>query len=415
MRKGMKTSIGLFALSLIFCLLFTSLSFGQEMPKPGEVIDKSNYKKYAHLFPEEFLPGFEDGMGGFWKPFVIKVIETKPYGLPDAFVALSEKNRGKFTIDKDGFIAGGFDYIGLPFPGLTKDDKDFGTKFMYNFNYRYMWDDAGGGGGAHDCEKRKGEPIANVDFQGSMISFINRLFETPKPKYDNPVGLQGAQTLIYTYPPGWKNMGMLQYTYLDPKRHNEIYLYLPTMRRVVRGDAGQSSTPIQGTTQSFDDFNGGFNGKVFEFTFKLLGERKVLGSADTPWRIPLCKRLQAEGGGALPFSGDNFSVRDVYIIEVKSKDPKYPQSNKILYIDKDTLSIYYAMAWDRAGKFWKTWFTFYAPEKLANGDVLARQYGQFGIDVQVGYATSFVLEGNLNGNGFKYADFMPSILGKKGR
>ncbi len=45
MRKRMKTILVLFAVSLTCCFLFTSLSFGQETPKPGEVIDKSNYKK----------------------------------------------------------------------------------------------------------------------------------------------------------------------------------------------------------------------------------------------------------------------------------------------------------------------------------------------------------------------------------
>lgn len=65
MRKRMKTTLVLFTVSLILCLSVTSLSFGQEMPKPGEVIDKSNYKKYAHLFPEEgWLEGFENGWGG---------------------------------------------------------------------------------------------------------------------------------------------------------------------------------------------------------------------------------------------------------------------------------------------------------------------------------------------------------------
>ena len=79
MKKSMKTILVLFVVSfLTSCFLFTSLSFGQEMPKPGEVIDKSNYKKYAHLFPEEFLPGFENGCGGLMKPISIKVSETKP-------------------------------------------------------------------------------------------------------------------------------------------------------------------------------------------------------------------------------------------------------------------------------------------------------------------------------------------------
>ena len=40
---------------LISGFFVVTLSFGQEMPAPGTTIDKTNYKKYAHLFPEEFL------------------------------------------------------------------------------------------------------------------------------------------------------------------------------------------------------------------------------------------------------------------------------------------------------------------------------------------------------------------------
>jgi hypothetical protein len=340
-------------------------------------------------------------------------VESKPASQPKAFLALSEKNRGKYTIDKDGFIAGGYDYIGLPFPGVTPDDKDFATKFMHNYNYRYIWEDSVGP--ARDAEKRRGESVTNIDFDQQSISFIGRLIEPPKPFFKNPAELQFAQVLAYTYPSSYRGQVLLTYKYLDQKKSDEVYIYLPTMRRVLRGDASQRSTPIQGTTQAFDDFNGGFEGKVQEFTYKFLGERKVMGSLTSPFNIAMSKKLQAEGGGTLPFSSENWEVRDAYVMEINSKDPKYPQSKKVIYVDKDTLMILHASAWDRAGKLWKNWLCNWRTYELPNGDKAHTNVGQLGIDIQVGFATFFTMDNKMVGNGLKYVDVMPSALAKISR
>jgi len=413
MTKRTKGMAVLFAAFWVCCFLLVSNSLSQEMPKPGEVIDKNNYKKYAYLFPEEILPGFENGFGGFWKPFVLKIVETKPASQPKAFLALSEKNRGKYTIDKDGLIAGGYDYEGLPFPGVTLDDKDFATKFMYNYNYRYNWEDAAGH--ARDAEKRKGENVTSIEFEQESICFIGRLVTPPKPFYKNPAGLQFAQMLAYTDPSSYRGQVLLTCKYLDIKKSDEVYIYLPTMRRIIRGDASQRSTPIQGTTNAFDDFNGGFEGKVEQFTYKFLGQKKVMGCLTSPFNIAMSKKLQAEGGGALPFSSENWEVRDAYVIEIKAKDPKYPQKTKVVYIDKDTLMILHASATDKAGKPWKVWMTNYRTYDLPNGDKANTNVGQLGIDVQVGFATFFTMDNKMVGNNLKYADVMSSAMSRKSR
>jgi hypothetical protein len=335
MKKSTKTILALFAVSFITCcFLFTSLSFGQEMPKPGEVIDKSNYKKYAHLFPEEgWLEGFENGWGGLLKPVSIKVSETVPGGLPKAYLALSEKNRGKYTLDKDGLIAGGYDYSGLPFPGVTKDDKDFANKFMWNFGYKYRSDDMYAG--SIQYSKRKGEASNYFLMHETNISFINRMYDPPKPFYKTPVDLQYAFLMHETEPADRKDFMTMSYTYLDPKKPADVYLYLPTMRRVLRGEAGQRSTPIQGIPQSLDDFFGGFDGRTQEFSYKFLREQKVLACTESTISVALGKKLYKEAQGSVVLPGDSWSIRDAIVVEITPKDPRYPQSKKIVYIDKE--------------------------------------------------------------------------------
>ena len=131
----MKTRIALFITAiLIACLTMTGYSFAQEIPKPGTVIDKNNYKKYAHLFPPEILPAFEDGFGGLTKPLSITVVNrTGTIHFPKAFLALSAANKGKYSLDANGNIVGGWQRNGLPFPDFQRSDKDFVTKLMWNF------------------------------------------------------------------------------------------------------------------------------------------------------------------------------------------------------------------------------------------------------------------------------------------
>jgi hypothetical protein len=268
------------------------------------------------------------------KPISIKVSETIPGGLPKAFLRLSEKNRGKYTLDKDGFVAGGFDYIGLPFPGLTKDDKDFANKLMWNFTYKYRVDDMYG----HSIQysKRKGEPTNYFLMTETNINYINRLYDAPKPFYKTPVDLQMSFMLHETEPADRKDFMTLNYTPRSQKAFRCIPL-LPTMRRVLRGEAGQRSTPIQGIPQSLDDFFGGFDGKTQEFTYKFLREQKVLACVDANISVAIGKKQYAESGNWPPFPSENWSLRDTYVIEVIPKDPRYPQSKKIVYIDKEGL------------------------------------------------------------------------------
>lgn len=410
MKKRTKRTWLLFAL---FCLtsyfLFASLSFTQEMPKPGEVVDKSNYKKYSHLFPEEFWPAFENGFGGFWKPISMKVVETKPALQPKKYLAYSEKNRGKFTLDKDGYIVGGYDHEGLPFPGVTKDDKDFATKFMWNTEYRYQADDWKGP--EINYSKRKGETPFLVSFPSERLSFINRIYS---PKIENPTGIERAQINTYVEPNSMKDFKFLTFRYLDPKKPDDTYLYIPSMRRVLRGDAGQRSTPLQGTIVAMDDFTG-FEGKVSEFTYQFVREQKVLGIVDTGLTIEKAKALRAQSGKEMPFLSDNFEVRDVYVINIKSKDSQYPQSKKQIYIDKECHSILYTIVWDRAGKLWKVWCCGFIGEPLADGNKVHNFSSFAGLDIQSGYANFTCVDFKVNGQGFTSSDFVPSVLVKKSR
>ncbi len=414
MRKNIKSIPALlFACFLTSCFLFASLCLGQEMPKPGQVIDGSNYKKFSHLFPEHFLPGFVDGWGGLFKPLSITVTESKPLPILKRFVALSEKNRGKCALDSDGMISGEFDNNGYPFPGLTPDDQDFATKMMWNYEYKYWYDDLKLPNRGYT--KRKGEPIRWINAASFWMRFCGRLYDDPKPNYDNPHDLLDVGLSLYKYPSNLKNFQAIFYKYLDKKKPNDSYMYLPQMRRTLRGEAGQTSTPMAGSIQSYDDFYGGFFAKPQEFTYKFLGEQKVLGAFQTSMGAAFSGKQFDADPDTMPFAGDNWELRDVYLIEVTPKNPKYPQSKKICYFDKENLNLLFTTAWDRAGKPWKTWSTYWRVQTMPGGDKWPELSGMLGVDFQFGMGSMSCFDPKANGNGYRYGDFTTNAMLRNAR
>ena len=90
----LRTLIAIMAVCIITALV--APAFSQEMPAPGTTIDKNNYKKYAHLFPEEFLPGFESGWGGVMAPIKLKVTTSTPsVPQPKVFLAFLCQKQGQ--------------------------------------------------------------------------------------------------------------------------------------------------------------------------------------------------------------------------------------------------------------------------------------------------------------------------------
>ena len=397
-------------LAAVLLAAFIAPAFSQEMPAPGTVIDKNNYKKYAHLIPEEFLAAFENGFGIF-SPIKMNVVVSKHPSILKKFMEYSMKNKGKFGIDAQGNITGGWAYDGLPFPDVQKTDKDFALKLMWNYQGKYMWDDQDDSVETPSFEKRKGEPLRWNAARSLWPIFKNRMACQQKPYLDNPIGLYKALVFHYTLPESIKNTITLSYRYADLNKTDETYLYLPAMRRVLRAEAGQRSTPMLGSTQALDDFNGGFDGNTNQFKYTLVKEQKVLASYDPKITAPQAKAWRKDD---LPFEYNGYEVRDTYVIDVVAKDPKYPQGKKRLWIDKDTLNALYSVTWDRSGKIWKMWTSSYAQYSIGK-ETFTVLYTMFGIDIQFGMATNFINNSPYNACKSTYNDVTPAALLKRAR
>jgi hypothetical protein len=210
-------------------------------------------------------------------------------------------------------------------------------------------------------------------------------------------------------PPSIKNTITLSYRYVDANKPDDTYLYLPSMRRVIRAEAGQRSTPVLGSTQALDDFTV-FDGRIPDFNYTLVREQKVLVVPNSEASLKKALASKKRGAEHLPVMTEGYQVRDVYVIDIVPKDPKYPQSKKRIYVDKETLWAYYGIAWDWAGKLWKVWLqdTHSFPMPIYTN-------GSIGCDLQFGMASLYVPDNKMHESHFTYNDVTPQALLKRGR
>ena len=395
----------------VVCLNFISLSYGEELiPKPGTVIDKSNYMQYKHLFPEEFLPIFTDVWGLGLEPLSLTVGESTPPVMLKAFREANEKNRGKYELDAEGYVNAPTETIvGRPFHGIDPSDQNYAQKFMWNYSFNYLSDN--NDETFTQVTKRRNESRLGVDkISGYNSAFFSRFVVDPKPYYPITQKLRDAIMIKPQYPIVSKNLITLMWTHLDQRLEDTGYVYIPAFRRVLRTESSERSTPISNSTQAPDDF-GVFKGRIPEFNFKYLGEKTVLAVQNSKYMGPVSVK-ELKTYKTIPFDKENWEPLKVIVIDIVPKDPAYPQSRKRIYMDKETMLAYYGIAWDRAGALWKIWHISQRPDPMPNAERQhAASFNMFGADIQMGYAAMMIRgAAKYNSKAFAEGDYTPAAV-----
>jgi hypothetical protein len=180
---------------------------------------------------------------------------------------------------------------------------------------------------------------------------------------------------------------ILDLTPSDPTQLDELYEYVPTLRRSLRLSQAARCAPVFGSDYLIDDEDGGPPGLPQLFQIDYLGDKKILTlqhasprSFDSP---PMPTQLDerfyyAGSAGIVPFpkpAMGKWEVRDNYVLSLK-RLPQFAKgycySNRILYVDKENyfgagdLELY-----DASGKLSKTQLAFLYPVSIAGskGDV----------------------------------------------
>jgi hypothetical protein len=145
----------------------------------------------------------------------------------------------------------------------------------------------------------------------------------------------------------------------DNQRAEELFTYIPALRRWLRESLTSRCSPVVGTDYVQDDFKRvGFNGGLGMFDSQFLEHRQIL--ALTGDYLPL--------GGQFPLnyymplgwpkpSWGNWQLRDVDVVDVRripAERGGYCYGKRIIYEDSQTHYALWEDAYDRKMRFWKT-------------------------------------------------------------
>lgn len=324
--------------------------------KPGDKIGPQNWQRAQGMVGDNLLNRIKSG-------YTIEIKPTKTYRPLKEYLEATEKYSGKVRLGPNGEL---LNYVaGQPFPKIDPGDPQIGQKLAWNFFYRWLGDDYKTGGAV------KGGKIirAAIEKDGSerradLVSYFmfpsTRYTSDPRPAFPGYEHIDYMQLRVDSYPRDASGTTTLEIRYKDPGRADDLYIYLPSIRRIRRATTTQRCQTLAPSEFNLDDINS-FNAKITDFNYKYLGDKKILANISQE-NLPFARKP----GDYLPLN-EKWEVVDTYVLEITPKDSSYCYPRKLLHLNKVTFDTHWTLIWDRRGEYWKEQFGFFTPVKLADG------------------------------------------------
>jgi outer membrane lipoprotein-sorting protein len=342
---------------LLILLLHRPAALAQDGElKPGDTIGPSNWRRVEDMVAPHLLNRIKGGLTFQIKP-------PKIYTPPKEYLEATEKYSAQVRLGANGEL---LNYVaGLPFPKIDGKDPQAGPKLAWNFYWRWLGDDFKTGGATkegtilrlaieRDGSERRADLVSYTIFPRTRYTL------PPKPAIPGYEHIDWSQIRIDSYPRDTSGTTTLEFRYADPNRPDDLYLYIPSIRRIRRATTTQRCQTLAPSEFTLDDINS-FNAKITDFNYKLLGEKKVLTNFEEQG-LP----FRRKPGDYVPLD-EKWEVQEVYVLEITPKDPSYCYPKKIVWVDKVTWESVSVQMWDRKGEYWKETFAFRTPVKLPDG------------------------------------------------
>ena len=355
--KAIFSAIGRIVLCSLFLLPCASKSLSAEGDlKAGDTIGPQNWQRVQGMVGENFLNRIKSG-------YTIQIKTPKVYRPLKEYVEATEKYSGKVALGPNGEL---LNYVaGQPFPKLEVSDPQIGQKLAWNFFWRWLGDDYKTGGAV-----KGGKIIRSViekdgsERRADLVSYFifprTRYTSNPKPAIPGYEHIDYMQLRVDSYPRDAAGTTTLEIRYDDPKKPDDLYIYIPSIRRIRRATTTQRCQTLAPSEFNLDDINS-FNGKITDFNYKFIGEKKILANISQE-KLPFDRKP----GDYLPLN-EKWEVVDTYVLEVTPKDPSYCYPRKLLHLNKVTFDTHWTLIWDKKGEYWKEQFGNFTPVKLQDG------------------------------------------------
>ncbi len=373
-------------------LTFAGASASAEL-KPGDRLDKSNCQEAKGLLPEHVMEKFCDGK------YIAEIIEVKDeaFQYSKKFKEGSEANAGKYYINDQGYLyetatkSWPHYWYGFPFPNIDEKDQWAAHEVMYNHQVaRLQVDDV------YWFTSIKWVTPNGFDRSVEVGAYVTWYIGRHSGPIDNPDDCYQKDIVFGVSPYDVVGVSTLQWWHTDPTMWQSIWAFVPTIRRVRRLTASNTSEGLFGSLMARDDGYGGWSGKIQYQNWKLVGvqdmlvpigqggmEKAMVPGDPMPKKLPFdpsqvkargqlqpgqVARItwpqeeqvkygyETEGWTGVAWAPTNLKLakRKCWVIEGTPKDPYYATGRRVIYIDKTAFWGYWGTIYDRAGEYWKT-------------------------------------------------------------
>jgi hypothetical protein len=364
--------------------------------KPGDFINWQNADKVKDLVSPGVYWRVQHGM-------TFKIVPSERIDWPSPYKEATEKYSSQVRLSDDhrsliGYVAG------QPFPLLDANDPVVANKIMWNYYFRPISTDD------YDLRFFDAESVyAGVNkpfhslwyYQTGHYAGYNEVGRTEvEPMPVDPDFLKsGRYSMTGLYPQlapqDGAGAGFIRYRYANPKKADDVWVLVPSSRRLRRLNESLMSDDQDAGPESYnpDDFEC-FAGKNENYDWKYLGERQMLGCINDPQIPP--PRCPTDGGASI--CPTVWEMRHMFIMEGVARHERLPgdlYSKHILYIDSEADFGMYQDQYDKRGQLFINYTSYlkYADRVTPESRVAIYpfkrlfQKGSSSVDVQSGLAT----------------------------
>src|SRR5262245_10613332 len=361
--------------------------------KPGDTLTNADLEKARPFMMPGYFEQFEK-----WKDLKMEIVETHHVTPHKMVLDCNEKFQKQVKLAADDALE---NYVcGYPFANedIKESDPKAGIKAAWNYDKRWDWRGYHVRnalttwlrfGGEHTPpepemppESWRGTeyPIKPEDwkydtqaiyggggkFERSLGCFYHRAYYSHLPMFEKSnyqlPGMADASEVYWKEFTGFfspfdvRGTAFIVARYDDPRRTDDGWAYVPSLRRVRRISAETKSDSLMGTEHTLEDFYS-FSGRPLEWNWKFWGYKDMLAvHAKTKWDDDGVRYGGPDGW----LNNDVWQVRRMMILERLPKDPRHPYASVFMSIDPETWEGWTMVAFDKKGKLWKLWQWGYA-------------------------------------------------------
>ena len=282
------------ALVAVVLALVSAAAHGADVRR-GDVLGPDTWQQARGLLPEEFLDSYRRGD----YRHRIAHYHLDLFGDDPVFRTALQANKGRYALTANGTIVVKTtgktpDYIyGWPFPTIDPQDPKAATKIVWNYYYTLYY-----GGNAHYRADLVWLNRSGID-RSIGVDAKTKHYDGQHPRFrerQNPLNLLTQSLATVLSPADVGGIVSLTWRYRDADKRDSIWSYVPALRRVRAVSPADRSDGFPGSDMTQDD-GAYFDGKVQDFTWKLIGKQDLLVPFDRPSFEEPAKLQRLPGGG----------------------------------------------------------------------------------------------------------------------